>query len=91
DIRISTYVSSEMLVCCFEDYGNGVQPEDIPFLFDKFFRGKNAKESGQAGSGLGLYTSRYILEKTGGQIKAYNFNQDGQSGFAVEISLKILF
>lgn len=89
-IHIKCYIQEGMLVCCFRDFGDGVLPEDLPFIFDKFFRGKNAKESGQPGSGLGLYISKYILEKTKGQIKARNWKEDGGGGFAVEVSLRIV-
>ncbi len=89
DIYIKSYVSDGVLVCCLKDCGNGVPPEEITFLFDKFYRGSNAKQSGKPGSGLGLYISRYILEKTDGWIKAYNYNENGVSGFAVEVAIKV--
>lgn len=90
DIFISSYIEENMLVCSVRDTGKGVSPEDIPFLFDKFFRGINAKESGQPGSGLGLYIARYILDKTDGWIKAYNYSENGVSGFAVEVAIKVV-
>ena len=89
-IEISSAIDGDMLKCYFRDYGNGVLPEDIPFIFDKFFRGKNAKESKQTGTGLGLYISKYILEKTGGRINASNCLENGKKGFLVEVSLKII-
>lgn len=90
DILISSYITDGYLVCCFKDKGSGVAPEDIPFIFDKFYRGKNAQESKEPGSGLGLYISRYIMEKTGGSIKAYNYSEDSSNGFAVEVYLRMI-
>ena len=90
EIRIEAAICKDMLICKFKDNGEGVNPEDLPFLFDKFYRGKNAKESGQPGSGLGLYICSHILGKMGGSIKAINFYETGISGFVVEIALKII-
>ncbi len=89
-IEVSSFVEDNALICCFKDYGEGVLPEDIPFLFDKFYRGRNAKESGLAGTGLGLYISKYILEKSYGQIKASTGYENGKKDFSIEISLRII-
>jgi signal transduction histidine kinase len=89
NIEITSSIEGEMLKCCFKDFGQGVENEDIPFLFDKFFRGKNAKKSEKPGSGLGLYISKYILEKTEGKINAHNYSENGKSGFCVEVFIKI--
>ncbi|NEW04793.1 HAMP domain-containing histidine kinase [Paenibacillus sp. SYP-B3998] len=53
------------------DTGPGFDLKDIPFLFQKFYRG----EKGQ--SGLGLYTASIIVEKHGGKIEAYNRAEGG--------------
>lgn len=52
----------------FTDYGKGIPDSDMPFIFDKFYRGKNVDN--EQGSGLGLYIVKYLAEKMGGkQIK----------------------
>lgn len=48
------------------DGGEGVPPEDAERVFDKGYRGKNAL--GMAGSGLGLYMARSIVEVHGGML-----------------------
>jgi len=50
------------------DQGIGIQKEDLPFLFSKFFRGAQAKASPVKGSGLGLYLTKYFIELHGGRI-----------------------
>ncbi len=52
------------------DHGEGVLPEDMPFLCDKFYRGKNIGQ--QPGSGLGLYIVSYIMERMGGGLRLVN-------------------
>lgn len=54
----------------FSDYGTGIPDEDIPFAFDKFYRGHNSDD--EEGSGLGLYIVRYLTEKMGGTVLLHN-------------------
>ena len=49
------------------DQGVGISKDEIPFLFDKFYRGKNSSIS-QQGSGLGLYLVKYFIELHEGRI-----------------------
>lgn len=65
----------------FRDYGGGIPDENMPFIFDKFYRGSNC--GNQQGSGLGLYIVRYISEKMGGSVILQNHEQ----GLEVEIIL----
>jgi two-component system sensor histidine kinase KdpD len=51
-----------------EDDGPGVDPVDLPFIFDKFYRGKNGASKGK-GTGMGLAISRAILAAHGGGIE----------------------
>ncbi|MCL1917634.1 MAG: HAMP domain-containing histidine kinase [Peptococcaceae bacterium] len=72
-----------LLYCIFSDKGTSLQPEDVPFIFYKFYRGKNAMD--KEGSGLGLYIVRYITEKLGG--KAYA--ERTEEGLKIYIGLKV--
>jgi signal transduction histidine kinase len=51
------------------DWGQGIPQADQPLLFTKFFRAGNARESAVAGTGLGLYISRRLIETQGGSIR----------------------
>lgn len=63
------------------DNGSGIDPEDLPFVFDRFYRGKQAR---QDGSGLGLAISKALVELHGGQIFA-----ESQPGQGTRISLSL--
>ncbi|MEO7913055.1 MAG: ATP-binding protein [Roseiflexaceae bacterium] len=66
------------------DQGIGIAPEDLPHLFEKHYR---AQTVGQiAGNGLGLYSSRLIVEAHGGQIWAETSIGTGSS-FTVTLPL----
>jgi len=48
--------------------GEGVPPEDLPRVFERFFRGGNARARAVGGSGLGLPIALWIVEKHGGEL-----------------------
>jgi signal transduction histidine kinase len=50
------------------DQGVGIPPEEMPFLFEKFYRARTGKKA--EGLGLGLYITRMIVEALGGRIWA---------------------
>ncbi len=50
------------------DTGIGIAPEDIPHLFQKFYRIDNSRTRTIGGTGLGLYLCRSIIERGGGRI-----------------------
>lgn len=66
-----------------KDEGHGVAPEDVPFLFEKFYRGKNTKN--QAGAGLGLYIVKYMMQRMGGDAYLANYREHE----GLEIVLKL--
>lgn len=49
--------------------GPPIPPEDLPHLFTRFFRGRNAQESGEPGTGLGLAIVQEIVERHAGLIR----------------------
>jgi len=58
-----------------QDTGEGIRPEDLPRVFDRFFRGDAARSRGEAqdgllssGAGLGLAIAKGLVEVHGGQI-----------------------
>ena len=62
------------------DSGPGLEQEDLPFIFERFFRGRSGRN--QAGKGLGLSLCREIVELHGGEISAAN-QPGGGSEFIV--------
>lgn len=52
------------------DSGEGIRPEDLPHIFDRFFRGERSRSRRTGGSGLGLAIAQGILQAHGGRIEA---------------------
>lgn len=57
------------------DTGAGIQPDEMPHLFDRFYQGQSNRQA--SGSGLGLYLSRQIIEAHNGTIWAENRSPQG--------------
>ncbi len=57
------------------DHGTGVAEEDLPYVFDRFFRGTNSR--GRQGSGLGLAIVRQVTEQHGGTASVANAPDGG--------------
>jgi two-component system sensor histidine kinase MprB len=57
------------------DHGSGVDPEDLPYVFDRFFRGRNSR--GRQGSGLGLAIVRQVAQQHGGSVSVTNAADGG--------------
>ena len=51
-----------------KDQGMGISPQDLPRIFDRFYRGQNATQF-REGSGLGLSVVKSLVEKMGGKIQ----------------------
>lgn len=83
DIDISITREDSTVALHFRDYGNGIPDENMPFIFDKFYRGNNC--GSEQGSGLGLYIVKYITEKTGGTVELFNHS----NGLEVVVRLPI--
>jgi two-component system sensor histidine kinase MprB len=64
------------------DHGPGVDEEDQPYVFDRFFRGRNSR--GRQGSGLGLAIVRQVAEQHGGGVSVTNA-PDGGAVFTLRL------
>lgn len=71
-IDINANLCDDSLELSIKDYGPGINDEDMPFIFDKFYRGKNSNN--EQGSGLGLYIVKYIIDSFNGSILLHNNN-----------------
>ncbi len=67
-----------------KDNGNGISADDIPYVFDKFYRAEKSRSSSIPGSGLGLSICKYIVNEHGGEIYCKSRHNMGcESGFTL--------
>jgi len=78
DISIKTIQPSSIQIV-FADHGNGIPAEHLPFIFDRFYRVPD--HPGKAGTGLGLFICKRIIEVHHGKIWAESNNQKGTQFF----------
>jgi two-component system sensor histidine kinase CiaH len=81
DVRVRTDGPDAILVV--DDAGPGIRPEDLPHVFDRFYRAAGAPGGG---TGLGLAIAAWIVERHGGRIAAANRDEGGAS-FTVHLPL----
>jgi two-component system sensor histidine kinase KdpD len=70
-VKLSCARNGDRLEFCVEDNGPGIDPADLPLIFEKFYRGKH-RAGQRKGSGMGLAIIRAILIVHGGGIEASN-------------------
>jgi len=85
-ITVSLTQSGDTVSIHFRDKGPGIPDEDMPFITEKFYRGKNSGT--ENGSGLGLYIVKYIAEQSGGSMELIN-HASGEEGLEVVVSFPI--
>ncbi|MDO5559645.1 MAG: HAMP domain-containing sensor histidine kinase [Oscillospiraceae bacterium] len=81
-IEVSFALNEKYAEIRLRDFGSGIPDEDMPFIFEKFYRGKNC--GNEQGSGLGLYIVRYIARQMHGDVTLLN------SSSGLEVTIKFL-
>jgi signal transduction histidine kinase len=69
-VDISVRSDRKWVIMQVSDEGPGINPADLPILFERFFKGDRARSRGDSGSGLGLSIVKQLVELHGGQIDA---------------------
>lgn len=69
EVTVNANLTTSGLTVIVQDTGIGVPPEDVPFLFSRFFRGTNAVQHEIQGTGIGLFIVKSLLDRIGGKIQ----------------------
>lgn len=86
-IRVTEQLEYDRLTVAVRDTGVGMTAEDQQKLFAKFYRVEAAETKGVAGTGLGLWITKYITEHMGGVIAVESIKGDG-SRFVISFPLQ---
>ncbi len=79
EINIKTDSEQEYVLTEVVDTGIGIPEEELPKVFDEFYRASNAKKVEKDGTGLGLSIVKQIIERHGGKIWAKSQNGVGST------------
>ncbi len=69
-ISLKVYRQGAMIAAEIADNGIGISREDLPFIFDRFYRSDTARGTLPGGNGIGLSIVKKIMEDHGGRIRA---------------------
>jgi len=68
-VSVNTRRKREMVTIQVADTGQGIPPQDLTRIFDRFYRSEASRAAGEAGFGLGLAIAKSIVESMGGTIE----------------------
>ncbi len=68
EIALSAAAEENTVYLRVQDTGAGIAPEDLPYIFDRFYRGDKARQRLEGESGLGLGIAKSIVEAHGGSV-----------------------
>jgi two-component system, OmpR family, sensor histidine kinase ArlS len=81
-IKINSFTRNKQLIIEIEDTGCGISKEDLPHIFDRFYRADKSRTKGTGGTGLGLSIAKLIILKHRGNIEVQS-----KLGWGTKISI----
>lgn len=84
-ISFSTSTNNNNLLLKISDNGTGIPKDELPYIFDRFYRTDKSRNRQSGGSGLGLSIVKYLIESHNGTIK---INSELSKGTEVLIFIK---
>ncbi|GAB4495704.1 MAG: hypothetical protein OHK0010_32890 [Anaerolineales bacterium] len=87
-ITISGQNDEDWCTLSVSDTGEGISAEDLPHVFDRFYRGDKSRSRETGGTGLGLAIAKAIVEAHGGQLQAQSAGKGRGSLFSIRLPRK---
>lgn len=85
-MNLEIYHNNGKIVFEINDTGCGISEEDLPLIFERFYKADKSRHRSSKGSGLGLAITRQLVELHGGKIEVESKLGEG-STFRVYLSL----
>jgi two-component system OmpR family sensor kinase len=76
-ITIAAASFADLVEVSLRDTGDGIAPDELPYVFDRFWRGDKSRARETGGSGLGLAIARQLIEAQNGSIGVESTNGQG--------------
>lgn len=77
NVTIRLHIEAARVIFTVEDTGPGIPEQQLPHIFDPFYRGDNSRNPESGGTGLGLTIARRILRAHNGDLTAENRSEGG--------------
>jgi PAS domain S-box-containing protein len=87
-IEVSIRMVSSQVTCEVTDTGQGIDPDFLPFVFDRFRQADSSMTRRFGGLGLGLALVRHIVELHGGQVAAFSEGRGKGALFRIELPIR---
>lgn len=85
EVLVAVEQKGSKVIVTVSDTGVGIDPDDLPRLFRKFERGKDAARVNVSSTGLGLYVGKNFIEAHGGTIRAESAGKGKGTRFILEL------
>lgn len=86
-VGITAHRQDAMMIVCVSDNGPGIAPDELPHLFERFYRAQRGRQQHSGGTGLGLAICKAFVEAHGCTIWAENSVQGTTFSFSLPLSL----
>lgn len=80
-ITVTVLSDNNKVIVKVMDNGSGIEADTLPYIFERFYRAEQSRNSSTGGSGLGLAIAKQIVEEHGGEIWAESKLWEGTSIF----------
>jgi signal transduction histidine kinase len=77
NIRVSARHVEAGVEFMVQDTGHGIDPEHLPYIFERFYRADSSRDRATGGAGLGLAIVKQLILAHGGQIRAESVKGQG--------------
>lgn len=85
-VSISCKKEGNLLKIIMKDTGVGIPTKDLPYIFDRFYRGDKSRTRSEGGTGLGLSIAKWIVEAHHGQITVESKHGEG-TAFIIKLPI----
>ena len=84
-VRVAAAAHGELVEIAVSDDGPGIDPDELPHLFERFYRARRGLETRSHGTGLGLAICKAFVEAHGGSVAA----ESGAEGTTIRLTLPV--
>jgi signal transduction histidine kinase len=87
-VSLSALGEGDRVLLQVRDDGLGIDPEILPYLFERFYRGEKSRTGDHGETGLGLAIARSIVQAHGGDLTAESLGRGQGSTFTISLPIE---